>query len=213
MQLVALSSTTGTAEASYASDALVAIANWPDGAEAAVAAQVLDHVPKWFASHYGVRKSACQLLKNLARHKSTVGAVMDPKLCAHLVNILELDAYEYFLDPIRVHTLEALASIAKWQNGADAIVAAQALDHLTKSLVSRWPGVRQSSCALLAALARHESTAPAVARAVPRERLVALIRDEYAEVHKSARKALHALDNYLACVQTPTDEPGGPNVL
>ncbi|KAJ7494076.1 hypothetical protein FB451DRAFT_450952 [Mycena latifolia] len=37
--LVSLSSTAGTAEASYASDALVAIANWPDGAEAIVAAR------------------------------------------------------------------------------------------------------------------------------------------------------------------------------
>ncbi|KAJ7494163.1 armadillo-type protein [Mycena latifolia] len=195
-QLVAISSTAGTAEASYASYVLVAIANWPDGAEAAVAAHVLDHVPKWLASPDDWMYSlGCQLVENLARHKSTAGAVMDPKLCAQLVAVLELDAYHYSLDPIHAHALEALASIANWPNGAEAVVAAKALDHLTKLLVSRWDDEPRPAYDLLAALARHESTAQAVARAVPRERLVALLRDEDNSVRESARKALQALDN------------------
>ncbi|KAJ7494107.1 armadillo-type protein [Mycena latifolia] len=95
-QLVGLSSPVDNDEAWFASDALVAIANWPDGAEAAVAAQALDHVPKWFASPDSLmRRSAGQLLKKLARHQSTAGAVMDPKLCAQLVTILE--SWEVFL--------------------------------------------------------------------------------------------------------------------
>ncbi|KAJ7494158.1 hypothetical protein FB451DRAFT_451648 [Mycena latifolia] len=95
-QLVAISGDMGTLQELVASSALVTIANWPDGAEAAVAAHVLEHVPKWFASpDYETRRLACQLLEKLARHKSTAGAVMDPKLCAQLVTILEL--WEVFL--------------------------------------------------------------------------------------------------------------------
>ncbi|KAJ7494017.1 hypothetical protein FB451DRAFT_1360618, partial [Mycena latifolia] len=76
-QLVTLSS---TGESSYEAllvfRALVAIANWPDGGEAAVAAQVLDHVPTWFASQHSWRRELTfRLLENLARHKSTAPAV------------------------------------------------------------------------------------------------------------------------------------------
>ncbi|KAJ7494183.1 armadillo-type protein [Mycena latifolia] len=145
-------------QAFYASDALVAITNWPDGAEAAVAAQVLEHVP-----------------------------TCDP------------DKY------LVCHAVEALASIANWPDGAEAIVAAEVLDHLTNHLVSRFLPERESTCRLLAALARHESTVQAVTRAVPRERLVALSRKkkEHDLVRESATRALQALDNYLARVQAP----------
>ncbi|KAJ7494113.1 armadillo-type protein [Mycena latifolia] len=197
-------------QAQLASYALVAIANWPDGAEAAVTAQVLDHVPKWFSSwHYGTRQAACQLVEKLARHKSTVGAVMDLEPCERLVTILELDTGNY----LAFCALEALGSIANWPNGAEAVVAAKALDHLTKSLVSRLAYERRSACRLLAALARHESTVQAVAGAVPRERLVALLRNDYELARKSAAKALQALDNYLTSAQAPIDEAGEPNVL
>ncbi|KAJ7494099.1 armadillo-type protein [Mycena latifolia] len=197
-------------EALYASDVLLAIANWPDGAEAVVAAQVLDHVPERFASPYSViRNGACQLLINLAQHKSTARAVMDPKLCAQLITILELHSDNYFA----IYALEALGSIANWPTGAEAVVAVKVLNHLTKSLISRWPRGRQSSCDLLAALVRHESSAQAVAHIIPRERLVALLRDEDNSVRERAAKALQALDDYLAGAQAPTNEPGEPNVL
>ncbi|KAJ7494132.1 armadillo-type protein [Mycena latifolia] len=192
-------------------NALIAIANWPDGAEAVVAAQVLDHVPKWFASgYYRKRQSACRLLEKLARHKSTAGAVMGPKLCVQLVTILELSNPD---GNLAFYALEALASLAYWPDGAEAVVAAKALDHLTKLLVSRWAGMREAACRLLAALAWHESTGRAGARAVPRERLVALKRDNYKDVRESAAKALQALDNYLASAQVPMEAPGEPNAL
>ncbi|KAJ7494208.1 armadillo-type protein [Mycena latifolia] len=78
-------------EALVASRALVAIANWPDGAEATVAAQILDHVPQWFTSpRPSMHRSRCWLLENLAQHKSIAGAVMDLAPCERLVTILEL---------------------------------------------------------------------------------------------------------------------------
>ncbi|KAJ7494168.1 armadillo-type protein [Mycena latifolia] len=213
-QLVALSRQVAVDnyEAWIASDALIAIATWPDGAEAAVAAQVLDHVPKWLASPDSWRSaSACRVLAKLAQHKSTAGAVMDPKLCAQLVTILEL----YPESDAACSALDALGSIAYWPNGTEAVVAAKVLDHITNKLELRYYQARRSTCDLLAALARHEPTMQAVARAVPRERLVALSRNENESdrVRKSAAKALQALDDYLAGAQAPTDELGEPNVL
>ncbi|KAJ7494136.1 armadillo-type protein [Mycena latifolia] len=150
----------------------------------AISRQVLDHVPKWFTSpDHWMRRSACRLLEKLARHKSTAAAVMDLELC-------ESDPD----DDLALSTLEALASIANWPTGAEAVVAAKALDHLTKILVSRWAYMREDACWLLAALAQHESTAQAVARAVPRERLAALLRDKDEDVRESAGKALQAVD-------------------
>ncbi|KAJ7494178.1 armadillo-type protein [Mycena latifolia] len=207
-QLRALSST-GVAEAVMASKALIAIAKWRAGAEAAMAAHVLDHVPQWFASpDHGMRESACRLLGQLARHKSTAEAVVDLESCRRLVTVLEL----YPDDFVAFDALNALVSIAQWPNGAEAMVTAKVLNHVRPGLGSSW--VRRSTCDLLARLARHESTAQAVARAVPRERLVALVaKREYDGVPESAAKALQALDNYLARVQAPTDETGEPNVL
>ncbi|KAJ7494174.1 hypothetical protein FB451DRAFT_1551334 [Mycena latifolia] len=198
-------------DARCASDVLVAISNWEDGAEAAVAAQILEHIPKRFASPYiWMRESACRLLANLARHKSTAGAVMDPKLCAQLVTILEISDPD---DYLAFYTLEALVKIANWPTGAEAVVAAKVLDHTATGLESRYEPVRRSTCDLLAALARHESTAQAVARAVPRERLIALLRDEDYFVRECADKALQVINDYLARTQVPMDEPGEPNVL
>ncbi|KAJ7494146.1 armadillo-type protein, partial [Mycena latifolia] len=197
-------------EAWVALQVLIAIVNWPDGAEAVVAAQVLDHVPQWFTSpDIWMCRAACQLLENLAQHKSTAGAVMDPKLCAQLVTILKLRSDYHFPS----YACRALASIAKWPDGAEAVVAAKVLDHITKSLESLYFNVRQATCDLLAALARHESTVQAVARAVPRERLVALSRDNFENVRESAGKALQVLDNYLTSAQAPMEAPGEPNVL
>ncbi|KAJ7494065.1 hypothetical protein FB451DRAFT_1388175 [Mycena latifolia] len=127
-----------------APDALTIIAHWPDGAEATLAAHVLDHVPQWFTSQgHSMRDSACRFLVNLAQHKSTAGAVMDLETSAQLVTILELDTYDYFWDPLECHALEALGSFINM------------------------PNARQSTCDLLAAIAEHESTVQAVAPAVP----------------------------------------------
>ncbi|KAJ7494180.1 armadillo-type protein [Mycena latifolia] len=210
-QLVALSSTVDT-EASvalFASHALVAIASWADGAEAVVAAHVLDHVAKWFASeqHYWMRRSACQLLEKLARHKSTAEAVLNLKPCERLVTILQ------FSDMGTVGTaLSAVASIANWPTGAEAAVAANVLDHITNRLELQWPRVRKPACSLVATLARHESTVQAVARAVPRKRLVALSRDEDEDVRKIADEAMRAIDDYLASPEAPMGEAGGPTI-
>ncbi|KAJ7494166.1 armadillo-type protein [Mycena latifolia] len=205
-QLVALYSRDDF-EAKIAADALITIANWPDGAQAVVAAHVLDYVAEHLASQEPwVRRLACMLLQKLATHKLTTQAVMDLAPCEQLV--IQLDTHDQLAFP----ALDALGCIAIWPNGAVAVVASKALDHLTNSLVSSWAIVRDSACRLLAALARHESTAPAVARAVPRERLVALLRDKDEDVRESAAKALRAIDDSLARVQAPTKEAGGPTI-
>ncbi|KAJ7494123.1 armadillo-type protein [Mycena latifolia] len=211
-------------EAWVALHVLIAIANWPDGAEAVVAAQVLDHVPKWFASRSSMRQSACQLVEKLAWHKSTAGAVMDPKLCAQLVTILEL----YPESDAAWYALEALGRTAKWSDGAEAVVAAKVLDHITNSLESRYYSVRQSTCDLLAARAARVHRAGCGTRSAPRTTRrplkVLLItfcthpidhggfRDKVEDVRESAGKALRAIDDYLASAHTPMEEAGSPTI-
>ncbi|KAJ7494020.1 hypothetical protein FB451DRAFT_1388141 [Mycena latifolia] len=56
--------------------ALASIAIWPAGAEAAVAAKVLEHIPANLASGWTyLRRSACSLVAALAQHKATAAAV------------------------------------------------------------------------------------------------------------------------------------------
>ncbi|KAJ7494021.1 hypothetical protein FB451DRAFT_1215862 [Mycena latifolia] len=149
-------------------------------------------------------------MKNLAPHRSTAGAVMDLYPDEQLVIQLYTDDYPWHtLGYLPCETLEALANSP---SDAGAVVAAKVLDLLREELVSRWASVRESACTLLAALARYESTAPAVACAVPREQLVALSRDEDFGVALNADRALQALDDYLASAQAPNDDAGEPNV-
>ncbi|KAJ7494053.1 armadillo-type protein [Mycena latifolia] len=164
--------------------ALLAIANWPDGAEEVVAARALDTI----AEHLASSKP-----RVLARHKSTAEAVLDLKPCERLVTLLR----EVFLY-VPAKILKSL-HVANWPTGAEAVVAAQVLDHVAKCFASRHSSICQSVCQLLGKLAWHKSTAQAVARAVPRERLIGLSRDEeYDNVRASADNALQALDDYLA---------------
>jgi hypothetical protein len=69
--------------------ALSSIARWPDGAQAVVTAGTLDTVYELIESpNSQVRRLTCELLGNLAHHRSTAGAVMGVYLCARLVSFL-----------------------------------------------------------------------------------------------------------------------------
>ncbi|KAJ7494161.1 armadillo-type protein [Mycena latifolia] len=206
-QLIALSWNTPMHEAYFTTEALLAIAAWPDGA-AAIVAPLLHHGVPWLASPDSWRRGAAyMLLEKLVRHKSTAEAVLDLKPCEGLVTALALNA-----KPAVRNALDALASIADWPKGAEAAVAAKVLNHLPKRLGSRRPGYRRSACNLLAALVQHKSTMQAVVRAVPHEHLVALLRDKDDIVRAKAKSTVHAINNYLASAQAPTHGAGEPNV-
>jgi hypothetical protein len=53
---------------------------------------------------------------------------------------------------------EALATIARWLEGAQAIVDAKVQEHISKLLKSQSSGVVEWACRLVAELASHEPT-------------------------------------------------------
>ncbi|KAJ7494013.1 armadillo-type protein [Mycena latifolia] len=88
-QLVTLLNDSDRLIADTAFDTLSTIANSPDGANAALSANVLQHTTDRLLSPVPqVPSSACELLVKLARHESTADAAWDTKLCERLVALL-----------------------------------------------------------------------------------------------------------------------------
>ncbi|KAJ6537686.1 hypothetical protein B0H19DRAFT_1078823 [Mycena capillaripes] len=109
----------------------------------------------------------------------------------------------------------ALSRIARWLDGAQAIVDAKALDKVTLLLNSPGQNVRKWVCLLVGTLACHEPITHAIFKLKPCVRLVALLRgkvgfsssnrDEDSEVIEWAMHALsqiaHGLEGVQAIVQ------------
>ena len=77
---------------------------------------------------------------------------------------------------INMRAMEALAQIALWADGAQAIVTAKATDRILELLESPSPNVQSWTCELVGRLASHESTAPAILELKPCVQLVSLLR-------------------------------------
>jgi hypothetical protein len=58
--------------------------------------------------------------------------------------------------------MDTLATIARWSEGAQAIVDAKAQDHILKLLKSQSLRVAGGTCLLVVELAGHELTVPAI---------------------------------------------------
>ncbi|KAJ7871791.1 armadillo-type protein [Mycena leptocephala] len=73
----------------HALSALASIAEWPEGAAAVVGTGALGHLDGLISSRNNhVRKCTCELLGNLAYHRTPAVAVMDINACATLVSFL-----------------------------------------------------------------------------------------------------------------------------
>jgi hypothetical protein len=73
----------------HALSALASIAEWPEGAAAVVGTGMLGHLDGLISSRNNhVRKCTCELLGNLAYHRTPAVAVMDINACATLVSFL-----------------------------------------------------------------------------------------------------------------------------
>ncbi|KAJ7753650.1 armadillo-type protein [Mycena maculata] len=71
--------------------ALAEVSYWPDGAQTAIDAKVMDHVVGLLESpHPGVRSCTSRLVRNLASHDSTATAIAESNLCVPFVSILEM---------------------------------------------------------------------------------------------------------------------------
>jgi len=69
----------------------------------------------------------------------------------------------------------ALSQIARWSDGAQAIVEAKALDYVLMLLESQRPTIREWTCELLGRLVCHESSVPMVLELQACVRLVCLL--------------------------------------
>ncbi|KAJ7436246.1 armadillo-type protein [Mycena galericulata] len=190
LQLVSLlqdKSANVIAEATYA---LMRIAQQLDGAQAVVTAQVPNRFRQLLeSSDPGVRTQSCALVGRLAIHESTMRTLLDLKLCRHLVSLLR-DKSRDVIDG----ATHALAQMAVWPDGAQAVVDARAPDCFQELLKSSSERVRNGMCRLLVNLVHHEFILLAMLDLQLCMQLGSLLRDKSA---KSLWSTISVL-NYIA---------------
>ncbi|KAJ7473878.1 armadillo-type protein [Mycena galericulata] len=93
-----------------------------------------------------------------------------------------------------VRVTAALAIVAKWPDGAQAIIHANTLPHLSETFesVSKWE-IRANTCIVVRNLTRHKSSLAAILAANPFKTLVSLLRDADSAVIQEATYALMGL--------------------
>ncbi|KAJ7753644.1 armadillo-type protein [Mycena maculata] len=161
--------------------ALSEISQWPNGAQAAVDAKVLDYIEELFtSSNEMVQRWACTLVGDLASHVSIAPAVLTARPCIPLVSLLRQN------DALAHRVAYALAKVSYWPNGAQAAIDAKVLDHVVGLLGSPHPVIRSCTSQLVRNLASHDSTAPAIAGLNFCLQLVSILNDEDEEVVKTA---------------------------
>ncbi|KAF7350424.1 Armadillo repeat-containing protein 3 [Mycena venus] len=164
--------------------ALSHIARSLDGAQAIVDARGLDHVSVLFESPSPkIRKWTCQLLGNLTCHNSSSTAALVLKPYESLVSLLS-DENSAVVNA----AMRALSQIARSLDGAQAIVHARGLDHISTLLESPDCETRKQTCELVWKLASNELTLPAILELEPSEQLVFCLRDP-----ATRRRAIFAL--------------------
>jgi hypothetical protein len=68
---------------------LARLTEWLDGAQDAVNAKAQQCIPELLElSNSATREWTCKMLGNLAHHKSTVGAILELKVCGALVSLI-----------------------------------------------------------------------------------------------------------------------------
>ncbi|KAF8196832.1 armadillo-type protein [Mycena galopus ATCC 62051] len=138
---------------------------------------------------------ACALVGRLANHDSTARAIS--KLCVRIVSLLggrDSHAIQW--------AASTLSEIARWVDGAQAIVKARVTDHILTLLES--PNSRVA-CKLVRRLARHKFTAPAILQSQPSQQIASLLADDDMMTRDSAISALEALSEWPDGVLALTD--------
>ncbi|KAJ6533593.1 armadillo-type protein [Mycena capillaripes] len=135
-----------------------------------------------------VRRRICGMLEGLARHETTVPAVLSVNPCQPLVSLLRggnLAVVEC--------AAQALYRITFWTEGAQAAVAANVLEYMAELLSSPHASVQEWMCLILGKLAHHQTTLPAVLSMNPCQPLVSLLHGGNLAVIASAAQALYRI--------------------
>ncbi|KAF7356863.1 hypothetical protein MVEN_01022000 [Mycena venus] len=160
-----------------------------DGAQAIVDTRTTDYILDLLESQSpDVRRRACELVTELARHGSTAPAIFKLQPYVQLVSLLFDDHSDVVASAMR-----AFAKIARWMDGAQSIVDAKVTDHILDVLESQSPDVRRRTCELVGWLAFHKLTASAILKLKPYSQLVYLLRDPDADIRDNTIFALNAI--------------------
>ncbi|KAK7031357.1 armadillo-type protein [Favolaschia claudopus] len=149
-----------------------------------------------------MEQSCCRLLGNLANHRGTAPDVLKLKPCLQLVFLLRGGKSK-----VVALAMYALSAIARYEDGAEAIVEAKALDHALELLTSSDALTQGWTCELLASLAGQESTALAVLAISPWGPLMALLCDGDASTIQPAQLALSKVAELLDSQARPVGDP------
>ncbi|KAJ7465328.1 armadillo-type protein [Mycena galericulata] len=174
-------------EATYA---LAILAYWADGAHAIIKSlpqlsELLESANDW------VRLNACTLIRNLARHDSSLAAILAANPFERLVSLLsEKNAL------VMEEAIYALMQASWWLDGAQATVDAMGVYHIPELLKSANSEILQRTCWLVGILMSHKSTVLAVLASKPCSRLVELLCDTNIETRATAASALTRISEH-----------------
>jgi len=172
-----------------------------EGAQATLDSGALEHILALLESpSRKVQKRACIVVGMLAVHESAAPALLELKPCARLVTLL-LDQDSGAV----AEAAHALSQIARWLDGARAVVCAKAFRyvHILALLESPNSDIQQGTCRLLGRLATHHSTAPAIMDLNLSVRLGLLLREP--ATRPAAIFALRAISGWLDGVAALAD--------
>ncbi|KAJ6522655.1 armadillo-type protein [Mycena vulgaris] len=134
---------------------IVEVLRWisksPEGAQAAVDADILASVEYLLDTSPRVQQETCKMLGALASHGSTVAAVLHAMPCVQLVSLLR-DADSL----VRDDALCALAQISEHPEGVAAIADADILAHVATLMEGQDRAVQFQTCIILRNLCRHQ---------------------------------------------------------
>ncbi|KAJ6545852.1 armadillo-type protein [Mycena vulgaris] len=139
--------------------------------EGAQEAMLLDCLWLLESRNFEVRKVMCEMLRDLACHKSTAMAVLSVDPCPELVSLLRDTNIEVIQS-----AAEALRCIATCPEGALAVVDAKVLDHVAELSKSPETDVRIWTCQLLGEVGSHKRMLEPVFTRTPFNKLVELLR-------------------------------------
>ncbi|KAF7356921.1 hypothetical protein MVEN_01028000 [Mycena venus] len=170
------------------------------------------------------RSSSCWLLGALGSHEEIISAVLELKPYMWLVSLLRrvqvLRHNSFFLScfsdkdsSVIARAIYALCQIARWSDGAQAIVDARALDGMLAFLESSSSDIRKWTCELVGRLVEHESTVQAILGLQPCAQLLSVLQDEDAQVTEWATYALSQISLWSDGAQAMGDAKALDRVL
>ncbi|KAF8207670.1 armadillo-type protein [Mycena galopus ATCC 62051] len=148
-----------------------------------------------------IKLQTCDMVGNLASHRSLCSAILESKPCPKLVALLSHE-----VAGVRRSATHAMACICRWPEGAEEAVNATVLDQVQDMLDLPDSNIRISTCDMLGNMACHRSTGLAVLHLKPYRKIVSLLSDQNPRVCRSAVFALWKISDWVHGAEAIVDE-------